>query len=255
MDVNRISGYIPGKIVFFLMQARKRKAGGGERERGMAARLALQWITRGGSPSKFSGWTGEAHPLPRVPPQVCKSGLCRPRKIWLTRHGESEYNSMEKIGGDSDLTPLGREYAALLAETIVDRIPADQARQLFLFFKVLKGGRGGKSVSAWTSPEHNLAIFFFNFKNRGGENSLKKNMTSPPWPWLVALQDGHLMPVSVWTSTLRRTIQTAAELPFPKLRWKILDEINAGACDGLTYDEIAKGMPEEFDARKKDKLR
>lgn len=29
------------------------------------------------------------------------------------------------------------------------------------------------------------------------------------------------MPVSVWTSTLRRTIQTAELLPFPKLRWKV----------------------------------
>ena len=29
------------------------------------------------------------------------------------------------------------------------------------------------------------------------------------------------MPVSVWTSTLRRTIQTAEHLPFPKLRWKV----------------------------------
>ena len=29
------------------------------------------------------------------------------------------------------------------------------------------------------------------------------------------------MPVSVWTSTLQRTIQTAEQLPFPKLRWKV----------------------------------
>jgi 6-phosphofructo-2-kinase / fructose-2,6-biphosphatase 3 len=35
----------------------------------------------------------------------------------------------------------------------------------------------------------------------------------------------------------------------------VLDEINAGACDGMTYEEIAERMPEEFQARKKDKLR
>jgi len=29
------------------------------------------------------------------------------------------------------------------------------------------------------------------------------------------------MPVSVWTSTLRRTIATAESVPFPKLRWKV----------------------------------
>lgn len=37
------------------------------------------------------------------------------------------------------------------------------------------------------------------------------------------------MPVSVWTSTLKRTIHTANFLPYPKLRWKALDEIHAGA--------------------------
>jgi len=35
------------------------------------------------------------------------------------------------------------------------------------------------------------------------------------------------VPVSVWTSTLRRTIATANYLPYPKLRWKALDEIHA----------------------------
>lgn len=63
------------------------------------------------------------------------------------------------------------------------------------------------------------------------------------------------MPVSVWTSTLKRTIQTAEFIPFPKLRWKVLDEIQAGVCEGMTYAEIEASMPEEFAARKVDKLR
>lgn len=62
------------------------------------------------------------------------------------------------------------------------------------------------------------------------------------------------MPVIVWTSTLQRTIQTAERLPFPKLRWKVLDEIQAGIFDGWTYAEIEKQRPEEFAARKRDKL-
>eukprot|EP00775_Hariotina_reticulata_P005300 gene5300-5535_t len=37
------------------------------------------------------------------------------------------------------------------------------------------------------------------------------------------------VPVSVWTSTLRRTIATANYLPYPKLRWKTLDEIHAAS--------------------------
>lgn len=38
-------------------------------------------------------------------------------------------------------------------------------------------------------------------------------------------------------------------------RWKALDEINAGICDGLTYEQINERFPFEYEARKLDKLR
>ncbi|KAL3530910.1 hypothetical protein ACH5RR_010232 [Cinchona calisaya] len=61
---------------------------------------------------------------------------------------------------------------------------------------------------------------------------------------------------SIWTSTLQRTILTANPIVgFPKIQWRALDEINAGVCDGMTYEEIKKNMPEEYESRKKDKLR
>ncbi|KAK6927102.1 6-phosphofructo-2-kinase [Dillenia turbinata] len=61
---------------------------------------------------------------------------------------------------------------------------------------------------------------------------------------------------SIWTSTLQRTILTASPIVgFPKIQWRVLDEINAGVCDGMTYEEIKKNMPEEYESRKKDKLR
>lgn len=46
------------------------------------------------------------------------------------------------------------------------------------------------------------------------------------------------VPLTVWTSTLRRTIQTASQLSYEKLTWKSLDELDAGVCDGMTYEEI-----------------
>lgn len=158
--------------------------------------------------------------------------MARVRKIWLTRHGESAYNLAGKLGGDSPLSPRGEAYAALLPDIIVDRVP----------------------------------------------------LTS----------GGGTMPVSVWTSTLVRTIATADGLPFPKLRWKVLDEIQvpgrrgreagggeagegsararaarrpplttlpppshpqAGAFDGWTYAQIEAAHPDEFAARRADKLR
>ncbi|XP_042492217.1 6-phosphofructo-2-kinase/fructose-2,6-bisphosphatase-like isoform X2 [Macadamia integrifolia] len=61
---------------------------------------------------------------------------------------------------------------------------------------------------------------------------------------------------SIWTSTLQRTILTASPIAgFPKIQWRTLDEINSGVCDGMTYEEIKKNMLEEYESRKKDKLR
>jgi broad specificity phosphatase PhoE/predicted kinase len=59
----------------------------------------------------------------------------------------------------------------------------------------------------------------------------------------------------VWASTLRRAMQTAhAITPDPEM-WPALREIDAGRCDGMTYAEIARDMPEVHAARQLDKLR
>lgn len=60
-------------------------------------------------------------------------------------------------------------------------------------------------------------------------------------------------PLTVWTSTLKRTAQTAKYLPYEKLSWKALDELDSGVCDGLTYAEIEQKYPEDFKARDDDK--
>ena len=59
----------------------------------------------------------------------------------------------------------------------------------------------------------------------------------------------------VWTSTLLRTVQTAAPLGHAIQTLRALNEIDAGVCDGLTYDEIKARMPDEFAARARDKFR
>ncbi|KAK6203046.1 Fbp26 protein [Scheffersomyces amazonensis] len=60
--------------------------------------------------------------------------------------------------------------------------------------------------------------------------------------------------LTIWTSTLKRTQQTASFLPYKKkLQWKALDELDAGECDGMTYEEIEKEFPEDFKARDDDK--
>jgi 6-phosphofructo-2-kinase/fructose-2,6-biphosphatase 2 len=72
-------------------------------------------------------------------------------------------------------------------------------------------------------------------------------------PELLKQQLGPDTRLTVWTSTLRRTIQTASNIPFPQLQWKALDELDSGVCDGLTYEEIEEKYPEDFAERDTDK--
>jgi len=110
----------------------------------------------------------------------------KPRSIWLSRHGESNYNLSGKIGGDANISSRGEAYARAL-------------------------------------------------------------------PGLVKQSVGDGRQLTVWTSTLKRTIQTARFLPYEKLEWKALDELDSGVCDGLTYAEIEERYPEDFAARDEDK--
>ncbi|EGS23378.1 fructose-2,6-bisphosphatase-like protein [Thermochaetoides thermophila DSM 1495] len=112
----------------------------------------------------------------------------RPRSVWLSRHGESVLNLEGRIGGDSELSHRGEEYARKLPELVRESVGDDR-------------------------------------------------------------------PLTVWTSTLKRTIATARYLPkhYNQLQWKALDELDAGVCDGMTYQEIADRYPEDFQARDEDK--
>ena len=133
-------------------------------------------------------------------------------------HGQSGYNLVGKIGGDSGLTPAGIEYARRLAQFAKDQIAH------------------GKIVD---------------------ENGEEKTVERP---------------TRLWTSTLRRTKETAQFIEHntiqvsgdsgdsidwvqfrPRAR-RNLDELYAGTCDGMTYKEIELVYPGEFARRQQDKL-
>uniref|UniRef100_A0A667Z3L1 6-phosphofructo-2-kinase/fructose-2,6-bisphosphatase-like n=1 Tax=Myripristis murdjan TaxID=586833 RepID=A0A667Z3L1_9TELE len=61
--------------------------------------------------------------------------------------------------------------------------------------------------------------------------------------------------LKVWTSHMKRTIQTAEALGVPYEQWKALNEIDAGVCEEMTYEEIQENYPEEFALRDQDKYR
>uniref|UniRef100_A0AAQ4NZZ1 6-phosphofructo-2-kinase/fructose-2,6-biphosphatase 4a n=1 Tax=Gasterosteus aculeatus aculeatus TaxID=481459 RepID=A0AAQ4NZZ1_GASAC len=109
-----------------------------------------------------------------------------PRSIYLCRHGESELNVNGRIGGDSGLTPRGKEF--------------------------------GKKLSQF-------------------------------------LQTQGISDLKVWTSQMKRTIQTAESLSVPYEQWKVLNEIDAGVCEEMMYEEIQDHFPLEFALRDQDKYR
>uniref|UniRef100_A0A671K864 6-phosphofructo-2-kinase/fructose-2,6-bisphosphatase-like n=1 Tax=Sinocyclocheilus anshuiensis TaxID=1608454 RepID=A0A671K864_9TELE len=61
--------------------------------------------------------------------------------------------------------------------------------------------------------------------------------------------------LKVWTSHMKRTIQTAEALGVPYEQWKALNEIDAGVCEEMMYEEIQATHPEEFALRDQDKYR
>ncbi|GAB0202333.1 6-phosphofructo-2-kinase/fructose-2,6-bisphosphatase 1 [Grus japonensis] len=61
--------------------------------------------------------------------------------------------------------------------------------------------------------------------------------------------------LKVWTSHMKRTIETAEALGVPYEQWKALNEIDAGVCEEMTYEEIQERYPEEFALRDQDKYR
>lgn len=50
-----------------------------------------------------------------------------PHSIYLSRHGQSEYNRVGKIGGDSPLTDAGNRYSRKLAQFVEEQITKNDA--------------------------------------------------------------------------------------------------------------------------------
>ncbi|XP_058298709.1 6-phosphofructo-2-kinase/fructose-2,6-bisphosphatase 4 isoform X2 [Hylobates moloch] len=69
------------------------------------------------------------------------------------------------------------------------------------------------------------------------------------------ISDQNIKDLKVWTSQMKRTIQTAEALGVPYEQWKVLNEIDAGVCEEMTYEEIQDNYPLEFALRDQDKYR
>lgn len=92
----------------------------------------------------------------------------------------------------------------------------------------------------------------YNVENRIGGNS---NITSKgqKYSFLLAKYINNKDIDIVLTSELVRTIHTAKHIIHQKKTMSELNEINAGICENLTYDDIKNIYPDILIARNKDK--
>ena len=174
-----------------------------------------------------------------------------PRQIWITRHGLSVDNISGRIGGDSELAPEGHVYAQSLARFMEEKRREWEERQL-----------------------HQLQ--HSHFPPRPGDASPPNPHYSPSSPQAPAPHGDDTADVDaaadvtsdvpagyepknfcVWTSMLRRSVQTAAwfnDEAYDIKQMRMLDELHAGMMEGLTYAGIAARHPGEYAARRADKL-
>ncbi len=98
---------------------------------------------------------------------------------------------------------------------------------------------------------------FFNLENRiGGDSPLTENGMTQARA-LARYFSKKSVPV-IFTSEKKRTLQTAVPIKALQAKCTIIplkefNEIDSGACECMSYEEIRKQMPHVFLARKKDK--
>nr|XP_015198268.1 PREDICTED: 6-phosphofructo-2-kinase/fructose-2,6-bisphosphatase-like isoform X5 [Lepisosteus oculatus] len=89
----------------------------------------------------------------------------------------------------------------------------------------------------------------------GGDSGLSKRGNKFASTLAGFIKSQSIRDLKVWTSHMKRTIQTAEALGVPYEQWKALNEIDAGVCEEMTYEEIQEHYPEEFALRDQDKYR
>uniref|UniRef100_A0A665TVQ5 6-phosphofructo-2-kinase/fructose-2,6-bisphosphatase-like n=1 Tax=Echeneis naucrates TaxID=173247 RepID=A0A665TVQ5_ECHNA len=89
----------------------------------------------------------------------------------------------------------------------------------------------------------------------GGDSGLSPRGQKYASALAAFIKGQNIKDLKVWTSHMKRTIQTAEAVGVQYEQWKALNEIDAGVCEELTYEEIQQNFPEEFALRDQDKYR
>ncbi|KAM3580453.1 6-phosphofructo-2-kinase [Umbelopsis sp. WA50703] len=157
------------------------------------------------------------------------------RQIFLTRHGESTDNIVERIGGDAPLSELGHKFGRALSRFV------QRQRKAFAEAQRIEKMEEIKQFEQFESAD----------EDESG-TSLTKTLSETSQKYQQS--QGRFV---IWTSMLQRAVQTvesfnAAEYDIKHIRF--LNEIYSGLREGMSYSEIQRQYPEEFSARQANKL-
>jgi broad specificity phosphatase PhoE len=141
--------------------------------------------------------------------------------IYFVRHGESCYNLEDRIGGNPLLTEQGMRDAGALLEFLAS------------LKHHLKHVDHMQRAQHAAPPSHH--------------ENLHVHADPAAYTSAAAAAANTANTLEMWTSQLRRAIQTAELserlLNIRTLRWSSLNEIHAGVCEDMTYDEVTQRYP------------
>ncbi|KAI8579418.1 hypothetical protein K450DRAFT_242065 [Umbelopsis ramanniana AG] len=157
------------------------------------------------------------------------------RQIFLTRHGESMDNIVERIGGDAELSERGHKFGAALSRFI------KRQREAFAEAQQVRHEEELRQLEQFDTAESTVSGV-----------PLAQSLSSCSEK--TDLSQGKFV---IWTSMLQRAVQTVetfnpAEYDIKHIRF--LNEIYSGLREGMSYGEIQRLYPEEFAARQANKL-
>jgi broad specificity phosphatase PhoE/predicted kinase len=165
---------------------------------------------------------------------------------WFTKRIEYYEKAYEPLKNERNRILVDSFEACILKEHITDIIPYYDRIRDIITTRILRNLfllRHGET--------------FFNLENRIGGNSglTNKGLTQAGalaryfTPWRIPI---------IFTSNHKRTHQTASPIAEKQEYCSVIalpefNEIDAGICEGMTYQEIKESMPEVTEARKQDK--
>lgn len=140
------------------------------------------------------------------------------RQIWLAPSGESTNNVKGRLGGDSSLSDYGMKFSKALPKFV------SKKRLEFKLHQLSKRYVNSDAVNDLTTFS-------------------KHNQIDPPF--------------NIWTSMMKRSIQTASFFPksqYQVKNFRMLNDIGCGSLDGINHTDFSKEHNSEYESRLKNKL-